>query len=1417
MEKNYYLGLDIGTNSCGFAVTDENYNIIKKKGKKLWGVRLFDEAVTAEERRFKRGARRRLDRRKLKLDWLQEIFLNELNKIDPGFISRLKYSNLYFEDKILLDKKITSKDSLFYDVSDKVKYTDKEYHKEYPTIFHLRKELLEKPAKDVRFLYLALHSIIKRRGNFLFEGNFSSSQSLMNDINAIIELSQSLQEDIYTINLNKIDNEQENAIINLLNENKGIKYTKNELYKIFNTNFKQDKKLLDILVDGKIEIDFIFPIKLEEKIKINFNDENIDEEIENLSNTLSEEQFSFLESLRRAYSNMQLKKVLAKNNYVCEAMVDIYNTHKSQLKMFKMFIKDYYPSLYNQMFRDPLNDSSKKITNYALYAKIDSVNGKKNVVGLSYGDLADRSKESFYKYVLNILSNAPEKLESDENEFISRKNNIIELIEMDNFLPKLRTKNNSIFPNFLLVNETRKILETNKEKFSFLSQKDESGLSNIEKIINILKFRIPYFVGPIGDSKNAESDFSWVEKKQNIELRPWTLNKIIDFDKAEDAFINKMTNKCTYLYTEEVLPKHSLVYSKFRVLNELNNLKFNGNGISVQLKQKIYNALFKNNKKLTIKMLKDYLLAEGIYTKEEINNLLISGIDKEFANQLSAYVDLKNKGVFNETFIENNFDVFENIIKYHTIISDKNRLIERVKREYPKLFSDEQLKVIKSLNYSNWGRLSYKFLCGLQFVDKTTGELTTVMDELWNTNQNLQQIIYNTNYTLNEELAKYNKNNKNNLDYQDVEHLYCSPSVKRAIWQTLQIINEIIEVMQGIPKHIFVEVTRDDDKKGDDGRKLSRQDNLKKVFSSKEFLSSVDTVKYDLDKLMDELNKTENNSLRSEKLYLYFLQLGKCAYSGEPIDLKDLYDEHKYDVDHIIPQSILKDDSLDNKVLVRGELNKQKSNYYPIYSRFPSWVNNQRPFWELLYKQNLMSKTKFERLVRKSELTDSELGDFISRQLVETNQSNKAVIDLLKSKFENQNIVVYSKARFVSEFRNKYKIYKSREVNDLHHTKDAYLNIVVGNVLYSRFTMDPRNFYRTENANNNLTKNTKKLFDTEVKTINGDELVWRGEADIEHIKQVCEKNDCLVSRMSFTNMNGAFYDETRYKSLNNNPDSKAKIQLKGDVNDPLSDVSKYGGYNNLRSAYFVVVESENKKGNIIKTIETVPIILIRQIKNLTDNEKQQKILEYIVKENNLKNAKLIVPKLNIKSTLKIGNGEYLLAGKTGTKYVLHNFNEWFIDNNSTNYVKAITKYMDLKKNKKDSSLEEKNGKVVISKRTKENNVEIVLTKTDNINLYTLILKQLSKNIYDDTSLKSAFYPKLIKHQLKFESLTVKEQAEVLFNIVKRLSTGAMLADLSLLGEGKNEGMITLGKNITGKDISLVIRSATGIKNKIIKL
>lgn len=87
---NYYLGLDIGTNSVGWAVTDENYNIERFKKKNMWGIRLFDEAKTAESRRIHRQARRMRQRKIQRLNLLMELFDVEISKVDESFFIRKK-------------------------------------------------------------------------------------------------------------------------------------------------------------------------------------------------------------------------------------------------------------------------------------------------------------------------------------------------------------------------------------------------------------------------------------------------------------------------------------------------------------------------------------------------------------------------------------------------------------------------------------------------------------------------------------------------------------------------------------------------------------------------------------------------------------------------------------------------------------------------------------------------------------------------------------------------------------------------------------------------------------------------------------------------------------------------------------------------------------------------------------------------------------------------------------------------------------------------------------------------------------------------------------------------------------------------------------------------------------------------------
>ena len=77
------------------------------------------------------------------------------------FLARLDDSKYYLDDRQENNKQ---KYAIFADKD----YTDKEYFSQYPTIFHLRKELImSDQPHDVRLIYLALLNMFKHRGHFL--------------------------------------------------------------------------------------------------------------------------------------------------------------------------------------------------------------------------------------------------------------------------------------------------------------------------------------------------------------------------------------------------------------------------------------------------------------------------------------------------------------------------------------------------------------------------------------------------------------------------------------------------------------------------------------------------------------------------------------------------------------------------------------------------------------------------------------------------------------------------------------------------------------------------------------------------------------------------------------------------------------------------------------------------------------------------------------------------------------------------------------------------------------------------------------------------------------------------------------------------------------------------------------------------
>ncbi|MDO5335151.1 MAG: type II CRISPR RNA-guided endonuclease Cas9, partial [Coriobacteriia bacterium] len=158
------IGLDMGTGSVGWAATNELGTLYHFKKQPTWGSRLFDGAETAAEARIHRGQRRRYIRRRWRLDLLQGIFEESIAEVDPEFFIRLRQSRLLREDRAEGHRDYGH--PLFND-SD---FAEADYYKRFPTIYHLRKWLMETPEKaDVRLIYLAAHNIVKHRGNFLRE------------------------------------------------------------------------------------------------------------------------------------------------------------------------------------------------------------------------------------------------------------------------------------------------------------------------------------------------------------------------------------------------------------------------------------------------------------------------------------------------------------------------------------------------------------------------------------------------------------------------------------------------------------------------------------------------------------------------------------------------------------------------------------------------------------------------------------------------------------------------------------------------------------------------------------------------------------------------------------------------------------------------------------------------------------------------------------------------------------------------------------------------------------------------------------------------------------------------------------------------------------------------------------------------
>lgn len=506
--------------------------------------------------------------------------------------------------------------------------------------------------------------------------------------------------------------------------------------------------------------------------------------------------------------------------------------------------------------------------------------------------------------------------------------------------------------------------------------------------------------------------------------------------------------------------------------------------------------------------------------------------------------------------------------------------------------------------------------------------------------------------------------------------------------------------------------------------------------------------------------------------------MGKCAYTGNPIELSRL-NGRKYNLDHIYPQCMVKDDSvLNNLVLVESEINDRKKDIYPV----PDWVREKgSSLWKVLHEMHLMTDEKYRRLIRVNPLTDAERMDFINRQLVETRQSSKVVASLLQE-FYPESEIVYVKAGLVAEFRQELGLRKSRSVNDLHHAKDAYLNIVAGNLYHERFN---RKWFRLDSGYN---VQMKRIMDRV--QMHGETCFWHGQDDIERIKKILAKDAVHLTRYAFFRKGGLFDQQPLKKA----PDL---IPLKKGL-----PTEKYGGYRKPTASFYVLARFLVKKK---RELRLIPINLLDAERSMEDATYARQVVEREIIRITGKTPEhlelmLRGHPLKINTVFSLDGTRVTLAGKSGGGKIvmvsplvsLHVGGKW------ESYIKAIESFFQKQKTNADIRLDEAYDHI---------------SREENAALYQLLTDKMGA--WPFSNLPNNQAGTLASGKERFLKLSTEEQIETLKNILLLFSSGAGGTDLSLIGGSKKSGVTALSSNLENwkknyQDVRIVHTSASGL-------
>lgn len=276
-----------------------------------------------------------------------------------------------------------------------------------------------------------------------------------------------------------------------------------------------------------------------------------------------------------------------------------------------------------------------------------------------------------------------------------------------------------------------------------------------------------------------------------------------------------------------------------------------------------------------------------------------------------------------------------------------------------------------------------------------------------------------------------------------------NPVVLRSINETRKVLNCLIR-LYGAPAEIHVEVA------DDVARSYLERKRIQKMQRDHE--KTRDAIKKKIAEIL-HCAESEVKGIQIERYKLYMEQEGKCLYSGRELDLEMVLDtqSHAYEVDHIIPYSLILDNTLANKALVCGNENQAKGQQTPLMylkgEKKEAFIERVKA--EKKRASHPISNKKYDYLML-ATLYGKEAKEILtgwkSRNINDTRYITKYVVGLIKNhlQFAGEKARVFGiRGHITSRFRKEWlgkNTWGSEEkcrTNYLNHAADA---IVLANL-----------------------------------------------------------------------------------------------------------------------------------------------------------------------------------------------------------------------------------------------------------------------------------------------------------------------------------------------------------------------------------